>query len=567
MYISKIHIKNFKGIKELTLHCNKGLNILVGENSAGKSTIIEAIRLWRMALDKFIQASEPTKLYKTKKSKVHKFLYQPNLEFLRVMHLDNIFCEDSNYAKKAKNMTIGLSFLNQDNQEQSISFKFVVPTEGTESLRLHIIEEEVKLENFFGNFISLLELLYLSPIFNLVNSEPVYEDKYFKILQRKGLGNQVLRNIITTLSKTKLGHLNTSLTSIFPNLNKFEEKEKENKSNKDGLLELIAKGDPADIGSQGSGVLQTIYLLASIYHLERKNRHIALLLDEPDSHLNGKVQRALIDALRRLSQKEGESLNMQTFIVTHNEKLIYSAGTDELLYIEKDATEIKPLPSDKWLRKSIELGYDPMNYILGVEGKTDKMILEWAFEIIYNQPLFKFFSVQSFDSAEGLSRYAQRHTNTSEDAKKLIALFDADTEGNAQYKGVLANQQKQQKGGLKDPEKNVKCLTLPMPDYRQGPSGENPFDGHIEIEHFFSDTFLEQYSLIGDGVLSGKLFIDGKKVFKIKDRTLLRKELDDELAKNDVNNFRQIFEAIAKKSNNQEFNELVCPDSSNQAVA
>jgi putative ATP-dependent endonuclease of OLD family len=46
MYISKIHIENFKSFKEsFKLTLDKGINIIVGENEAGKSTIIEAIHL------------------------------------------------------------------------------------------------------------------------------------------------------------------------------------------------------------------------------------------------------------------------------------------------------------------------------------------------------------------------------------------------------------------------------------------------------------------------------------------------------------------------------------------
>ena len=46
MYISKIHIENFKGFKgSFKLSLNKNVNILVGDNEAGKSTIIEAIHL------------------------------------------------------------------------------------------------------------------------------------------------------------------------------------------------------------------------------------------------------------------------------------------------------------------------------------------------------------------------------------------------------------------------------------------------------------------------------------------------------------------------------------------
>ena len=46
MNISKVHIENFKIFKgSFDLILNKGVNILVGNNEAGKSTIIEAIHL------------------------------------------------------------------------------------------------------------------------------------------------------------------------------------------------------------------------------------------------------------------------------------------------------------------------------------------------------------------------------------------------------------------------------------------------------------------------------------------------------------------------------------------
>lgn len=41
--IKSIYIKNFKLFEEFTLDCNPGLNIIVGQNEAGKSTLLEAI--------------------------------------------------------------------------------------------------------------------------------------------------------------------------------------------------------------------------------------------------------------------------------------------------------------------------------------------------------------------------------------------------------------------------------------------------------------------------------------------------------------------------------------------
>ena len=45
MYLSKLVIKNFRGIKEMALNFNRSINILIGENGSNKSAVIDAIRL------------------------------------------------------------------------------------------------------------------------------------------------------------------------------------------------------------------------------------------------------------------------------------------------------------------------------------------------------------------------------------------------------------------------------------------------------------------------------------------------------------------------------------------
>jgi putative ATP-dependent endonuclease of OLD family len=45
MYLKSLHIKDFRGIKETTVSWHKGVNVLVGENNAGKTTVLDALRL------------------------------------------------------------------------------------------------------------------------------------------------------------------------------------------------------------------------------------------------------------------------------------------------------------------------------------------------------------------------------------------------------------------------------------------------------------------------------------------------------------------------------------------
>ncbi|MBI9063501.1 MAG: AAA family ATPase [Marinilabiliaceae bacterium] len=45
MYLKQFSIKNFRSIENLTLNLNKGVNIIIGENNAGKTAIIDALRI------------------------------------------------------------------------------------------------------------------------------------------------------------------------------------------------------------------------------------------------------------------------------------------------------------------------------------------------------------------------------------------------------------------------------------------------------------------------------------------------------------------------------------------
>ena len=45
LYLKQLQINNFRGIKDLKLSFTKGLNILIGENNSGKSSIIDVLRI------------------------------------------------------------------------------------------------------------------------------------------------------------------------------------------------------------------------------------------------------------------------------------------------------------------------------------------------------------------------------------------------------------------------------------------------------------------------------------------------------------------------------------------
>lgn len=94
---------------------------------------------------------------------------------------------------------------------------------------------------------------------------------------------------------------------------------------------------PFDFCSSGSGMMQVLQILTSIYRYCPINSSV-VLLDEPDAHLHANMQVSLFYSLREI-QKE---LNIQILISTHSTAIISAAIPSEIIPIS-DLAHIEPL--------------------------------------------------------------------------------------------------------------------------------------------------------------------------------------------------------------------------------
>lgn len=58
MNIVSMKIKNFKTFGDVTIDFNKSFNVLIGKNNIGKTTIIEAMQLWKKCYDLNVQVKD-----------------------------------------------------------------------------------------------------------------------------------------------------------------------------------------------------------------------------------------------------------------------------------------------------------------------------------------------------------------------------------------------------------------------------------------------------------------------------------------------------------------------------
>lgn len=97
--IKKIYINNFKSIQNLEINCNPNFNIIMGENNMGKTTIFEAIRLWKLCYDKNIKTKKNGFYSNPRNIAFHE------MEFLRVFDDSDLIT----YGSDSRDITISLT--------------------------------------------------------------------------------------------------------------------------------------------------------------------------------------------------------------------------------------------------------------------------------------------------------------------------------------------------------------------------------------------------------------------------------------------------------------------------
>lgn len=374
--IEKINIHNFKSIKTLEIQCNQGFNVIIGENNIGKTTIFEAIHLWKICYDSNIQRSNKAHFYSFPKN----ITFADN-EFLRVYEDQDLINKD--LSKRSKDITISLTY-SLDGRTFNLGFK-ITKVSSIDNAYLQVsyldkqafmdFSEEVKQTRY--NLSNILVVSESRPIANIIAKEPyMYKSQVLDKISR-GKGYEVLRNKIIKSQQVK-ENIEEHISSVMNAECKFSEVDKDNKT----YIRLLVNG--TNILSQGSGFLQIAEIFSSLEYSDA-GMYI-LLIDEPDAHLHMSLQRNLIQELRKIT-------NSQLFVITHNDKFLDYISDEEILYIDSKRKASKKIVA-------LEKGYKNLivkelsgtieridelrnaNKIILCEGNTDVEFLNKLLETI-----------------------------------------------------------------------------------------------------------------------------------------------------------------------------------------
>jgi putative ATP-dependent endonuclease of OLD family len=398
--ITKIKIQGYRIYGDFMLLPNKDLNILVGGNDAGKSTLMEAIGL---ALNGRIggrSAQEELNPYWFNKQLVNQFLKDcdrdenPALpEILIELFLENLpelqfLCGAINSDRKT-------------NACPGISFKVIPNPEYHEELTQWRINpsalipvEYYKIEwRTFGDEVLTRrprQLAVATIDSRTVRSTSGIDYHLRQILSdhlepgEKAKISQHYREIKESMTSNSLGEVNKRLKKIRAPLDNQEmalAMDQSAQSSWEGSVTPHVDHVPFALAGQGQQASIKISLA-----MQRMSEHTSIvMIEEPENHLS---HTSLTTLLSRIEEAAGER---QLFISTHSAYVLNRLGLSSLLLLHRGkASHIEALHPDTVGYFQKLPGFDTLRMVLAhklvlVEGPSDEILFERFFRDLYGK--------------------------------------------------------------------------------------------------------------------------------------------------------------------------------------
>lgn len=417
--ITKLKINGFKKFQEYEISFKKGVNILIGENEAGKSSILDAINVVlnqkygnfdKYIIEELINKDNLNKFLSTKKYEdlpkisIEIFLDLENIPqneiFYGVYHSDN-----PSLKSEKENFKYGIIFeccfddeykneMITTIQEGKIPFDFYKLTWNTFSNTPYKIQKKalkiLNIDNSNSNSISAYDYYNKNLYLNKYSSKTIFEHKgKFREKLKESFDSLNLENI----SENKKFGLNSKKLIIENILTIFEN---------DIPIENMGKGK--------ENVIKTETALD-----KDANRSDIVLIEEPECHLSHLNLRKMINMINNSTN------NKQIIITTHNNLIVTQSDISKLIIIGKEKPKLIDNISDEtkfFFEKSDD--YNLLQFLLAdkcilVEGRTEYQLINNYYSQLTNTNNTK----PENDKIDIISCYGKTYKNYLDIAKGL----------------------------------------------------------------------------------------------------------------------------------------------------
>ena len=349
--LTSITLRRFKNLDKVTIPLGR-VNILVGTNNSGKSSVLQGIAF-------AVSVAQTAKIAGGAATlSPNELIYAP-LRDVSALALGGVLRQDK---KKAIEVQFTRSDTPDDGGEVLASTTVQVRRGKNKNIAVSIVGETFKaqLESLETPF-----AMYVPGLSGVPASEPYRTPAALRRAAARGDANAVLRNVLWSLHEDggAWTAFSKHLATLFPDHAvevKFD-------PNLDEVIDatVVSPKGILPIDSAGTGFLQTVQILA--YTAKYSPR--LLLLDEPDSHIHPDRQRRLITLLSELAEEQ----DFQVLIATHSRHLLDELVQGARFHWMSDGTRVEEDETNR-VRVLTDLGALDSGDLLK-EGAIDAVLL------------------------------------------------------------------------------------------------------------------------------------------------------------------------------------------------
>lgn len=321
--IRTVRIRGFKRFREVEFRL-PGHVVLAGPNNTGKTTMLQAVASWDLALRRWKDVNSSDLRWEHRgvpKGKRKADVIPRPLPYRRVpiarqafsavpLRNFDLLWRDRRYESGSRieielqhdaGWSVAMEFIADSTEQIYVRPSARVPSETLRTLDLRVV--------------------FVPPMTGLGIDEPVFQPA--KIEQLLGLGRpgEVVRNLLSEAhgNRSAWNALQASIKKLFD----YELLPPDTSgAHIRAEYRTAANRRPLDVASAGSGFQQVLMLLAFLNARE----NAVLLLDEPDAHLHVILQNAIYHELRTVAARQ----RSQLIVATHSEVIINSVEPREL---------------------------------------------------------------------------------------------------------------------------------------------------------------------------------------------------------------------------------------------
>lgn len=347
--LNTLHIKNYKGLRDFRIESLGRINLLLGKNNVGKSSILEAVDLYssRFDLAHIIQLlalrSEDLSAFNINPEITSKDEIESLLPFVTDRDIHRLISDGISIKVDSNELRVKLVRYILSNTEKGVEFS-VFPIENEE------IESDVALvlENTDGKVVNLLLSLDgggLKSTFKKID-QPKYSVKYLSARDSKA-EKEMLTDAWSEIAMSDLEpYVVDALKIVDERIVRF------NIIGKDSIpfVTILGYSKPIRLSSMGDGLNKVLRIILAL--LSCKNG--VLLIDEIENGLHHSITDKLWEVIFELSSK----LNVQVLATTHSNDCVMSFikaydGSGSLIRLESIGEEIKAVAYDEDEMKTI----------------------------------------------------------------------------------------------------------------------------------------------------------------------------------------------------------------------